>query len=38
MTSAFIGGAVAVAVYSLWVRRDTWWSRWEAAASLAIAL
>ncbi|HET9875182.1 MAG TPA: hypothetical protein VFQ37_05380 [Mycobacterium sp.] len=24
--------------YSLWVRRDTWRSRWEAGASLAIAL
>lgn len=24
--------------YSLWYRRDTWWSRWEAAATLALAL
>lgn len=27
-----------VALYSLWVRRDTWWSRWEIGITLAIAL
>lgn len=38
MTSAFIIATLGVVVYSLWVRRDTWWSRWESAASLTIAL
>lgn len=38
MTSAFIGATVAVALYSLWVRRDTWWSRWEIGITSAIAL
>jgi hypothetical protein len=38
MTSAFIGATVVVALYSLWVRRDTWWSRWEIGVTLAIAL
>ncbi|MEB3070594.1 hypothetical protein [[Mycobacterium] vasticus] len=38
MTSAFIGVTVVVALYSLWVRRDTWWSRWEIGVSTAIAL
>lgn len=38
MTSACIVAALAVVLYSLWVRRDTWWSRWEAAATLTIAL
>lgn len=38
MTSAFIGVTVLVALYSLWVRRDTWWSRWEIGISTAIAL
>ncbi|BBX20644.1 hypothetical protein MTER_00550 [Mycolicibacter terrae] len=38
MTSVFIGATVFVALYSLWVRRDTWWSRWEIGITLAIAL
>lgn len=38
MTSAFIGATVLVALYSLWVRRETWWSRWEIGITLAIAL
>lgn len=38
MTSAFIAATIAVITYSLWVRRDTWWSRWEAAATFAIAM
>ena len=38
MTSGFIVATLMVIGYSLWVRRDTWWSRWEAAASLALAL
>lgn len=38
MTSVFIIATLAVIVYSLWVRRDTWWSRWEAAATFAIAM
>ncbi|OBK88208.1 hypothetical protein [Mycolicibacter sinensis] len=38
MTSVFIGATVLVALYSLWVRRDTWWSRWEIGVSSAIAL
>ncbi|MEO6793118.1 MAG: hypothetical protein ABI253_04340 [Mycobacterium sp.] len=38
MTSAFIGATVAVVLYCLWVRRDTWWSRWEIGVTSAIAL
>lgn len=38
MTSALIIATVIVVAYSLWVRRHTWWSRWEASISLAIAL
>ncbi|MEB3022063.1 hypothetical protein [[Mycobacterium] crassicus] len=38
MTSAFIGATVLVVLYSLWVRRDTWWSRWEIGISSGIAL
>ncbi|MGV0627668.1 hypothetical protein [Mycolicibacter minnesotensis] len=38
MTSTFIGVTVLVALYSLWVRRDTWLSRWEIGVTLAIAL
>lgn len=37
-TSAFIVVTLAAIGHSLWVRRDTWWSRWEAAVSLALAL
>lgn len=38
MTSVLIGATVMVALYSLWVRRDTWWSRWEIGITLAITL
>lgn len=38
MTPALIITTVAVVLYSLWVRRDTWWSRWEAGATFAIAM
>lgn len=38
MTSGFILATLALIGYSLWVRRDTWWSRWESAASLALVL
>ncbi|WP_067976727.1 hypothetical protein [Mycolicibacter icosiumassiliensis] len=38
MTTALIGATVVVALYTLWVRRDTWWSRWEIGITLAIAL
>lgn len=38
MTSAFIGATVLVVLYSLWVRRDTWWSRWEIGITSAIAM
>ncbi|MEB3034825.1 hypothetical protein [[Mycobacterium] nativiensis] len=38
MISAFIAAMLAVIVYSLWVRRDTWWSRWEVAATFALAM
>jgi len=38
MTSALIGATVLVVLYSLWVRRATWWSRWEIGISTAIAL
>lgn len=38
MTSAFITASLAVVVYSLWVRRHTWRSRWEIGASSGILL
>jgi len=38
MTPAFILATVAMVIYCLWVRRDTWWSRWEAGATFAIAM
>ena len=38
MMSALIIATLAAIFYSLWVRRDTWRSRWEAGASLNIAL
>lgn len=38
MTSAFIYTTLVVVLYSLWVRRDTWWSRWEVGASLTMLL
>lgn len=38
MTSVLITATLAGIGYSLWYRRDTWWSRWEAAATLALAL
>ncbi|MEB3070595.1 hypothetical protein [[Mycobacterium] vasticus] len=38
MTSGFIIATLAIIVYSLWVRRDTWWTRWEVTASFAVAM
>ena len=38
MTPAFIVATLAMVIYCLWVRRDTWWSRWEAGATFAIAM
>ncbi|MGV0627670.1 hypothetical protein [Mycolicibacter minnesotensis] len=38
MTSALIMATLGMVVYCLWVRRDTWWSRWEVGATVAIAL
>lgn len=38
MTPAFVVATVAMVVYCLWVRRDTWSSRWEAGATFAIAM
>ncbi len=38
MMSALIIATLTVVVYSLWIRRHTWRSRWEADASLNIAL
>lgn len=38
MTSEFIFVTLAIVGYSLWVRRDTWWSRWEASATVAVLL
>ncbi|MBO0864750.1 MAG: hypothetical protein J2P16_06735 [Mycobacterium sp.] len=38
MMSALIIATLAVVVCSLWIRRHTWASRWEAGASLNIAL
>ncbi|MGH3563872.1 MAG: hypothetical protein ACRDTN_19355 [Mycobacterium sp.] len=38
MMSLLIAVTLAAIVYSLWIRRDTWRSRWEVSASLNIAL
>jgi hypothetical protein len=38
MMSALIIVTLAAVCYSLWIRRDTWRSRWEAGASLNIGL
>ena len=38
MTTVFIAATLAMVCYCLWVRRDTWWSRWESAATFAIAM
>jgi hypothetical protein len=38
MTSGFIVATLAIIIYSSWIRRDTWWTRWEVAASLALVL
>jgi hypothetical protein len=38
MISGIIVGTLAIVAYSLWVRRETWWTRWESAATLALAL
>lgn len=38
MTSAFIAVALAATLRSLWIRRDTWRSRWEVGVSLTVAL
>jgi hypothetical protein len=38
MMSALIIVTLVAVFYSLWIRRDTWRSRWEADASLNIAL
>jgi hypothetical protein len=38
MMSALILATLAAIFYSLWVRRHTWRSRWEAGANLNIAL
>ncbi|OBI07462.1 hypothetical protein A5715_17505 [Mycolicibacter heraklionensis] len=38
MTPAFIVATAVMVTYCLWVRRDTWWSRWEAGATFAIAM
>ncbi|ORV45061.1 hypothetical protein AWC02_14135 [Mycolicibacter engbaekii] len=38
MMSALMGVTVLVTLYSLWVRRHTWWSRWEIGVTLALAL
>ncbi|OMC09085.1 hypothetical protein AWC18_20335 [Mycolicibacter nonchromogenicus] len=38
MTPVCIGATAVMVTYCLWVRRDTWWSRWEAGATFAIAM
>jgi hypothetical protein len=38
MMSVLITATLAAIFYSLWIRRHTWRSRWEAGASLNIAL
>lgn len=38
LMTALITATLAAVAYSLWIRRHTWLSRWEAGASLNIAL
>lgn len=38
MTSPLIAATVIVTLYCLWIRRDTWWSRWEIGITLALTL
>ncbi|MCV7085022.1 hypothetical protein H7H52_04640 [Mycolicibacter hiberniae] len=38
MTSAITAATLMIVGYCLWVRRDTWRSRWEAGATFAIAM
>ena len=38
MTFVLIAVTMALVVRSLWIRRDTWRSRWEIGASLSVAL
>lgn len=38
MTPIMVVATLVLVLYCLWVRRATWWSRWEAAATLAIAM
>lgn len=38
MMSVLIVATLVAVAYSLWIRRDSWRSRWEAGASLNIAL
>lgn len=37
-TSALVSATLAAILCSLWIRRDTWRSRWESGATLNIAL
>jgi hypothetical protein len=37
MIAGFIVATLAMVLYCLWVRRDTWRTRWEAGATFAIA-
>lgn len=38
MTSGIIAATLVLVAYSLWVRRDTWWTRWENSLTFALAL
>ncbi|ORV45059.1 hypothetical protein AWC02_14125 [Mycolicibacter engbaekii] len=38
LISAIAAATLAIVGYCLWVRRDTWRSRWEAGATFAIAM
>lgn len=38
MTHALVAATVAVTALSLWIRRDTWRSSWEAGLTLSLAL
>lgn len=38
MTSGFIAATLVIIIYSLWIRRDTWWTRWEVTATFAVAM
>ncbi|MBS9535124.1 hypothetical protein KIH27_16170 [Mycobacterium sp. M1] len=38
MVSVLVVATLAAVAYSLWVRRDTWWTRWEVGITVGLAL